>query len=218
MQNFDRSGNDSTFCELDALITQDEIRKASKKLNLNKACSLDTLINEYFKESIDILVCPLKTLFNYILDKGSFPKQWSKGVIIPVYKKGDNRDPSNYRGITLVSCFGKLFTMVINERLKTWALKHNIISDAHFGFKADHSTVDAIFILESLINKAIRDRKKLYCSFVDFKRAFDSVYRNGLWYKLIKTGLDGKLFQIIRSMYADVKTCVRSISTLSDFF
>lgn len=53
---------------------------------------------------------------------------------------------------------------------------------------------------------------------MDFKRAFDSVYRNGLWYKLIKSGLDGKLFQIIRSMYADVKACVRNISTLSEFF
>ena len=48
---------------------QDEIRNATKKLNPNKACSLDTLINEYFKESIHILINPLETLFNYILNK-----------------------------------------------------------------------------------------------------------------------------------------------------
>ena len=160
MQNFDGSMNDSTFCELDELITQDEIRKASKKLNPNKACSLDRLINEYFKESIDILVNPLEILFNYIFNKGTFPKQWSKGVIIPVYKKGDNREPSNYRGITFVSGFGKLFTMILNERLKAWAATNNIISDAQFGFKADHITVDAIFIMETLVNKVIQDRKK----------------------------------------------------------
>ena len=160
----------------------------------------------------------LETLFNYILNKGTFPKQWSKGVIIPVYKKGDNRDPSNYRGITLVSCFATLFTIILKERLKAWADTNNIISDAQFRFKANHSTVDAIFIMEPLVNKAIQGRKKLYYSFIDLKRAFDSVYRNGLWYKLIKKGVDGKLFQIIRSIYAGVNCSVRNMNTLADFF
>ena len=117
-----------------------------------------------------------------------------------------------------MSCFGKLFTIIINERLKKWALQNNIISDAQFGFKADYSTVDAIFILESLINKSIREKKRLYCAFIDLKRAFDSVYRNGLWYKMIKNGLDGKLFDIIRSIYSDVKSCVKNFNSLSDFF
>ena len=83
---------------------------------------------------------------------------------------------------------------------------------------ADYSTVDAIFILESLINKSIREKKRLYCAFIDLKRAFDSVYRNDLRYKLIKNGLDGKLFDIIRSIYSDVKSCVKNFNSLSDFF
>ena len=53
-----------------------------------------------------------------------------------------------------MSCFGKLFTIIISERLKKWALQNNIISDAQFVFKAVYSNVDAIFILESLINKS----------------------------------------------------------------
>lgn len=210
--------SESTFCELDEPITKDEIRNAAKQLNTNKACSLDTIINEYFKESIDILLNPLETLFNYILNKQSFPKQWSKGVIIPIYKKGDAREPTNYRGITLVSCFGKLFTAIINERLAAWVSKNDIISDAQFGFKSDYSTVDAIFILESLISKYIQGKKRLYCSFIDLKRAFDSVYRDGLWYKLLKQGLNGKVFQIIRSIYSDVKSCVKNFGSISEFF
>ena len=51
--------------------------------------------------------------------------------------------------------------------------------------------------------------KRLYCALIDLKRTFDSVYRNGLWYKMIKNGLDGKLFDIIRSIYSDVKSCVK---------
>ena len=58
----------------------------------------------------------------------------------------------------------------------------------------------------------------MYCSFIDFKRAFDSVYRNGLRYKIITNGVSGKLFQIIRSIYADVKSCGRNMNILSDCF
>ena len=87
-------------------------------------------MNEYLKESVDLLLTPLETLFNYILNKKSFPKQWTKGVILPIYKKGDSKVPSNYRGITLVSCLGKLFTRIVNERLKKWAIENDVISDA----------------------------------------------------------------------------------------
>ena len=78
--------------------------------------------------------------------------------------------------------------------------------------------MDAIFILQSLIDKKIKNKKKLYCAFVDLKRAFDSVYRNGLWFKLIKNGVDGKILKIIRSMYSQAKSCVRHFGSLSDFF
>ena len=81
-----------------------------------------------------------------------------------------------------------------------------------------YSTIDAIFILESSISKTLRDKKKLYCAFIDLKRAFDSVYRNGLWYKMVNSGLDGKLFHLIRSIYLDVKSCVKSMNSLSEFF
>ena len=137
-----------------------KFRKAAKRLNSNKACSLDTILNEYLKESIDFISYPLEKLFNYILEKKNFPKQWSKGIIKPIYKKGDPNEPSNYRAITLVSCLGKLYTSIVNELLKKWALQNDVITDAQFGFKLDYSTIDAIFILESFISKAIREKKK----------------------------------------------------------
>ena len=67
-------------------------------------------------------------------------------------KKGEINDPNNFRGITLVSCFSKLFTSVLNQRLKQWAVENDTITDAQFGFKANHSTVDAVLILTSLRN------------------------------------------------------------------
>ena len=63
----------------------------------------------------------------------------------------------------------------------------------------------------------MKNKKRLYCAFIDLQRAFDSVYRNALWYKYIKYGVDGKLLKLLRSMYCAVKSCVRHLNTLSDF-
>jgi hypothetical protein len=113
---------------------------------------------------------------------GCFPKSWSQGVVIPVFKKGDSSEPTNYRGITLISCFAKLFTVAINERLKKWADTNDILTDARFGFKCNYmySTVDAIFLLHIFIERQLKQKKKLFCCFVDLMKCFDSIYRNAL--------------------------------------
>ena len=76
------------------------------------------------------IVKPLEILFNYILDTKQFQKSWSTGDIIQFHKRGDSSDPNNFRGITLLSCFAKLFTGVINERFKSWAETYDILTDA----------------------------------------------------------------------------------------
>ena len=157
----------------------------------------------------------MEILFNHILNTQKFPVSWSTGVIIPLYKKGESSDPNNYRGITLISCFAKLFTVILNERLKKWSAQNDILTDAQFGFKPNYSTVDAIFILNSLIEKQLCNKKKLYCCFVDYLKAYDLLNRNCLWFKLIKAGIDGKLFSLIRSMYNEVKLCVKHLNSLS---
>ena len=128
-------------------------------------------------------------MFNRILETGLFPSQWSTGVIVPVHKKGDLNDPTNYRGITLVSCSGKLFTNIINERLNRWAEDNSILNENQFGFRKNKSTTDCLFLLHGLIEYYFKSSKQLYCSFVDSTRAFDGVDRNALWNKLNKSGV-----------------------------
>ena len=118
MQSFDSSTRETTFEVLDENITQTEIQKAINGLSLNKSCGSDNILNEYFISAASILLEPLELLFNKILDSGKFPTDWSTGIIVPIHKKGDVNDPNNNRGITLVSCFAKLFTTVLNNRLK----------------------------------------------------------------------------------------------------
>ena len=118
----------------------------------------------------------------------------------------------------MISCFAKLFTSVLNNRLKKWADDNDVSSDAQFGFKSDHSTIDAIFLLKYLIDRQLQARKKLYCAFIDLKKAFDSISRSSLWFKMIKSGIDGKLFDLVRSMYDNIKLQVKYLGSLSDLF
>ena len=124
----------------------------------------------------------LLNFFNIIFDSGIVPYDWSVGNIIPIYKqKGDPADPANYRPITLLSCLGKLFTSILNNRLQLFTEKYDKISQNQAGSRKGFSTVDHIFALNMLINLVQNRRKKLFCAFVDLKRAFDTVWRDGLF-------------------------------------
>jgi hypothetical protein len=157
---------------LDQPITVNEIINAVKSLKRGKACGNDFLLNEYFIESIDILSSHLCDIFNCILDSGHFPDSWTEGVIIPLHKKGDQNNVNNYRGITLVSCFSKMFTSIINKRITNYCEENCILSDAQFGFRKGKSTINALFVLSSIVQNYVDHNKRLYCVFVDFKKSF----------------------------------------------
>ena len=74
------------------------------------------------------------------------------------------------------------------------------------------------FLLNSFIEKQLREKGSLYCCFIDLQKCFDSIYRDGLWVKLIKNGIDGKFFQLIRSIYSEVKLCVKHMHKFSDIY
>ena len=107
---------------------------------------------------------------------------------------------------------------MINERLKSWAETYDILTDAQFGFKPNCSTADAIFILNHLIEKQLHSKKKLFCCYVDYRKAYDLINRGQLWHKMILSGIDGKLISLIRSMYSEVKLQVKHMGSLSDLF
>ena len=92
-------------------------------------------------------------LFNVISNTGIIPEAWSKGTILPIYKnKGDINDLDNYRGITILSCFGKLFTAVFNQRLNSYLESTGLLIEEQAGFRKHYSTADHIFSLKMLID------------------------------------------------------------------
>ena len=172
-----------------------------------------------FIESRTFMSPILCNLFNFIYTNSLYPVSWTKGIIVPVPKKGDLSDANNYRGITLTSIFSKIFSIMLDNRLGKWAESNDIIHDCQYGFRQKRSTVDLVFILSSIVNKVIKqERRKLYCSFVDFQKAFDLVYRNGIWQKLLTYGASTKIVKMLRAIYQTVESCVRSNGTYSEFF
>ena len=133
-------------------------------------------------------MCPIYTkIFNIILSSGIIPTEWTLGQLTPIFKnKGDRKKATNYRGITLFSCLSKLFTSVLNDRLTKWVTDKNIIGPEQAGFRKGFSTVDHIFTLKCIVDVYLSKRKRLYCAFIDYQKAFDSIDRLMMWKHILK--------------------------------
>ncbi|MEW8548622.1 MAG: reverse transcriptase family protein [Candidatus Thiodiazotropha sp.] len=204
---------------LNAKITPEEIMRCINKLNNGKSPGPDHIMNEHIKSTCSIFLPLYEKLFNTILDTGHFPEQWSIGCIHPIYKnKGERNDVKNYRPITILSCLGKLFTSILNLRLNEYLEENFLLSENQAGFRRQYSTLDHIFTMHALTELLKCRKQKLFCCFVDFSSAFDSVWRTGLWYKLLQSNVNGKIFRVITNMYNDIKSCVSLVGNDSAFF
>ena len=109
---------------------------AVKRLKNGKACGEDNIINEMIRVFTEDHLHMLTQIFNVVLLSGHIPDDWVTGIIKPIYKnKDDISDPGNYRGITLLSCLGKLLIFIINERLTAFINSKQIMSEVQAGFR-----------------------------------------------------------------------------------
>ena len=112
-------------------ISEAEVTTAVKRFKSVKACGEYSIINEMIRAFSEDHLHMLTQIFNVVLLSGHIPHDWLIRIIKPIYtNKGDIYDPDNYRGITLLSCLGKLFTSIINERLTTFIKSTQIMSEA----------------------------------------------------------------------------------------
>lgn len=204
--------------KLDYEVSDKEIYDTIKLLKNKRAPGPDGIINEMFKCGKFYIVPVLKKLFNLIISSGYFPTRWKTGFIINIHKSGPTSDPNNFRGITLSSCLGKLFSLIMNARLVEYLNINGLYSEYQFGFRKDHRTTDSMFILERIMSDYRKSKKKLYLSFIDFRKAFDKVWRAALLYKILNLGIGGRFYAVIKDMYNDNQSAVKTNGMRTEYF
>ena len=204
---------------LDYPITENELIDKIQALKNKKASGPDGILNEMLKNTEHKLRSALLKLFNLVLSVGHFPEAWNQGLITPIFKSGDKSDPNNYRGICVSSNLGKLFCNIINTRLVHFLTEHNVLSKSQIGFLPNYRTSDHIFTLHTLIDKYINQNKtKIFACFVDFQKAFDSIWHEGLLSKLLESGIGGKTYNIIKTMYSKNQCAIKIGNKRTEFF
>ncbi len=195
---------------LDYPVTIKEIKEVLRHLKPNKAHADDLITNEMLKHGASVLLPAMAKLFNLVLESSVFPAQWNMSYQVPLYKKGDVLDCGNYRGISITSCVGKVFNSILSKRINQFLEENSKLSRSQAAFRKSHSTLDHVYTLKTIVNKyVLKHKSKLYCCFVDFKKAYDSVWREGMLVKLRKLGIGGKYYSLVKNMYSSTQSCVK---------
>jgi exonuclease III len=184
-----------------------EVKREVSRMKNNKAAGPDGIPAEIWKRLGDAGISWLTNLFNRILREKQIPESWRKSYLVPFYKnKGDVRDCGNYRGVKLTSHTLKIWERVINQRLLTMT---EITPNQH-GFVSGKSTTDALQTMRILLEKYKGKKKNLHMAFIDLEKAFDRIPRLLVWQSIRAQGVPEYYVDILKAMYRDPITCVRS--------
>ena len=167
-------------------------------MNTGKAPGKDGITAELLKQGGDWIVELLYEIFQKVWENDTTPKDWRDAILVSLYKKGPRDLCGNYRGISLLSVVGKVFSRVLLNRL----LKHiapSVLPESQCGFRPNRGTVDMIFTARQVQEKCIEHQLDLYQCFIDLTKAFDTVNREALWTILMKLGCTEKFTGLIRS-------------------
>lgn len=114
---------------------------------------------------------------------GAVPKEWQTRVVVPLFKKGNQRVCANYRGITLLSLPGKVFSKVLERRV--WLIVKPQIEEERCGFCPGCGTTEQLFSLARILEGAWEYAHPVHMCFVDLEKAYDWVPRERLWEVLV---------------------------------
>ena len=148
-------------------------------------------------------------LINTCMREGSFPDSLKIAKVLPIFKKGNPREPSNYRPISLLPYLSKIFEKVLYYRLITHFCTHSILSQFQFGFRKNLSTFDAIVAFTEKLYEGLNEKKSILNIFIDYSKAFDSVDLEILLKKLDNYGVRGDFLALMRSFLFNRKQYIQ---------
>lgn len=188
-------------------ILTSEIEKALHTLRKNRAPGPDRIENEILKSCANALTVPLTILFNKIIETKIVPTQWNIAEIILLHKKGPRENINNYRPISLTANLSKVFLKIIKNR--TYPLLDRNQPCEQAGFRKKYSTVDHIHAVNQLFEKAREYNVEINALFIDFNKAFDTVYHEKIWEALARQGTPVTFIKILQNLYKNASAYVK---------
>jgi hypothetical protein len=208
--------------DLDVPFKMSELEAAVKALDKSTAPGATGIGNDILIELFHLPGGPKFFLdfFNACFEGGRLPDLWRRTEIFLLYKgKGDIADPGSYRGIALMESMLKLYEKLLFNRLMPWSSARGLLPDCQFGFRPRSSTLDAVFVLVSLITKYVLCQGGcLYVALIDFQKAFPSVHRGQLLAKLGSLGVSSRFCRGIASTFEGITFCIRQGARVTSEF
>jgi hypothetical protein len=180
-------------------VTGNEIKNIIESLKMKSSCGYDEVPLKILKISLPYIISPMVYLCNRSILSGIFPSWHKYAQIVPTFKKGDKEQPTNYRPISLLTSFSKIFEKVIYKRLDNHVNANNILAKEQYGFRSNTSIEQAIYQLTNNILKALDNKQLVGGIFCDLTKAFDCVDHKILLNKLEFYGITGNANKLIKS-------------------
>lgn len=200
-----------------APISFGEVSAAIKSLKRGKAPGPDyAMTTEVIKDGGDFIVRQLHIICQLVYEECHAPSQWTSSLIIPLPKKGNLQMMTNYRGISLMSIAAKVFNRVLLNRIRKpidALLRRN-----QAGFRTGRSCIQQIHILRRIMDGAYSNAIPLFITFIDFKKAFDSIDRAMMFAILRHYGIPEQIVNAIRVLYDNSKSRVYIDGQVSKHF
>ena len=193
----DKRISDSIYFDLCSV---EEIEGIITKLESDKASDIPIKV---VKRCSKILAPYLHKFFNKFIETGTFPSNFKVGLVTPIYKKSDKQKIENYRPVSTLPCFSKIFEKAIYSRLYNFFSSKNIICDTQFGFRKMHNTSHAINYSVNKITNALEQNYHVLGIFIDLSKAFDTICHSKLLNKLENYGIRGNALKLIKSYMSD---------------
>ena len=179
--------------------TPDMILNLFKNLQPKKSMGIDNISSKLLKELRFQLITPLKIILEKMIMQSSFPKTWKIAKVIPLFKKGDPKEPGNYRPISLLPAFSKLAEKLLASQMYEYLEKNNILPKTQFGFRRGKSTGQAVTNLVYELEHLNAKKKRYALIMIDFSKAFDLIDHKILQAKLRKLGFHANSIKLLIS-------------------
>ncbi|KAK4468373.1 hypothetical protein MN116_000167 [Schistosoma mekongi] len=193
--------------------TLSEVENVISKLKRGKAAGPDMLSTDIFKDGGIVLMCRLTDILAKVWELNTIPSDWSRSLIVPVYKKGQKSSCDNHRGISLTNIVSKILATIIIRLLTNTREQQTRENQA--GFRPGRGCIDHIFTLRQVLEHRHMYQRPTIVVFLDLKAAFDSVDREVLWQCLSLKGVPQKYINLIKALYSVTTGRVRAYGELS---